>query len=88
MRGKLRRIDENGDDDALGMFGGKAHQRDMAGMERAHGRDKGDALAFAAEACERLVELGAGVNDMRKHGGWIARRVVRAKARFECSPVP
>jgi hypothetical protein len=87
MRRELGRIDENRHHHALGMFRCKLDQRDMAGMQGAHCGHERDTLALRAEAGERLFEIGAGVNDKRKHDGWIARRAGSAKARNGRKPV-
>ena len=58
VRRELRRIDEDRHHDAVGLLPGQRHQRDMAGVQRAHGRRQRDRLAPRAPARHRRAQSG------------------------------
>jgi hypothetical protein len=63
MRRELRRVDEDRDDDAPGMALGFLDQRDMAFMQRAHGRHQRDLLAGFMPARDGLAHGGDRLED-------------------------
>ena len=73
-RVELRWVDEEADDDDVGLLPGRAHQGDVPGVEGAHRRHQADALAARPRLAKRLAHLGDGAHD--PHG-----RVASASAR-------
>ena len=55
MRRELRRVDENRDDDASRMAPTFRHERDMAFMQGAHGRNQRDLFAGRMPAADRFT---------------------------------
>ncbi len=73
VRGKLRRIDENADDDPFRAVSCVCHQREMARMERPHGGNKGDPLAGAPPGGQPRPQFGDRCNEGRRcHAGRLA----------------
>ena len=68
MGSKLRRVDEDRHHDAPRAPARLAHQFQMAGVQRAHGRDQRDGLPGAAERVEGATERRAGAGDDRALG--------------------
>ncbi len=62
-RTKLRRIDEDGDDDPLGVAPRRLDERKMPRVQRAHRRDKPDALAVRAPGGDPRAQRLDRVND-------------------------
>ena len=62
---ELRRIDEDRHHDAVGAAPREAHQRQVARMQRAHGRHQRDRLALAASARDPSARSGGNVARMR-----------------------
>ena len=61
---ELQRIDEDAGDHEVGALAGFLHQRDMTGVEVAHGRHETDAFALAARAGDRGAQVGDGLDDV------------------------
>ncbi|MCY1455367.1 hypothetical protein D9M71_724980 [compost metagenome] len=59
---ELQRIDEDAGDHEVGALTGLGHQCGMPGVEIAHGRHQGDALAFAASAGDRGAQFADGLD--------------------------
>ena len=62
-RAELRRVDEDADDDALGMLTSPLDERDVPGMQVAHGRYERNMLAVATPLGDALGEFLSGMND-------------------------
>ena len=63
VRGELGRIDEVGGDDAVGAARGLAHQRQVAFMQGAHGRNHADAQALSFPVPDDRTQFGDGADD-------------------------
>ena len=71
---ELRRIDENADHRSAAVFQTAADQRQMARVQRAHGRDEADAHSLAAQMIDLSIRFTACGQDV--HGGPISIHVM------------
>ncbi len=62
MGGELRRIDEVGDDDAIGATGGLTHQGQMAFVQGAHGGNHADAETLSFPVPNGRAQVGHGAD--------------------------
>ena len=64
VRAELGRVDEDAGHDVVGVLAREVHQREMAGMQVAHGRHEADAQALAAPVADlRAQPVDGGVRD-------------------------
>ena len=85
MRGELRGVDEDRDDDAGGALLRDLDQGKMPGMERAHGRHQRDRFALHTEFGDGPLELRQGLDDAQvtlRFGESFLRTVVHAGVLF------
>ncbi len=68
VRRKLRGVDEDRDDDAPRASPCRPHQRDMAGMQGAHGRDQRNPLPALAPLLDRAAQCGNSAHDAQSVG--------------------
>ena len=81
-RTKLRRIDENGDDDALGVAPRRLDERKMSRVQGAHRRDEPDALAVRAPGGDPRAQRLDRVNDGNIRGHDLRSPSRAARPRF------
>jgi hypothetical protein len=64
MGAELRGVDEDGDGDHVALRSGRAHQREMPGVERAHSGNQAQALACLASGTAGGAHFLDGAKDL------------------------
>ncbi len=68
VRGELAGIDEDRDERALGQLASAAHQRQVPGVQRPHGRNERDLVAVVAPLGDDAAQIGDAADDLKLAG--------------------
>ena len=70
VRGELARVDEDRHERAVGQLAGAAHQRQMPGVQGAHGGNERDLEAVVAPLGNHAAQIGDAAHDLKLGGHW------------------